>query len=202
MKTLVYFLFLLLFSLTSSAQEVLKPGFDPLEYKTMLELYARQADSIARPIDLPYPKDYSIVYRSEVSGLDNRWDLWINEKRMIAVISIRATTAKMDSWLENFYAGMIPATGALKFGEHDVFHYQLAQDSNAYVHAGWMIGLSVLAPDIVEKINAYYLKGYRDYIISLSIKSFRILKNPPTQKVLIMWYAAVPLSCWQERTIT
>jgi len=36
-------------------------------------------------------------------GLDNQWGLWVLEDK-VACISIRGTTTKQVSWLENFYA--------------------------------------------------------------------------------------------------
>jgi hypothetical protein len=43
--------------------------------------------------------------------------------------------------------------------------YQLAADTNAYVHTGFLLGLAHLAPTIIEKINECYNKGYKNFII-------------------------------------
>jgi len=90
--------------------------------------------------------------------------LWLGNDN-VAVISIRATTATMISWLEDFYAGMIPANGELKVDSNKTFKYKLSDIPNSYVHAGWALGLSGLAPTIVSKINEYYQKGVKDFII-------------------------------------
>lgn len=47
-------------------------------------------------------------------GLDNRWDFWIRDDKA-GVISLRGTTAKLTSWLANFYAAMVAATGVREF---------------------------------------------------------------------------------------
>jgi hypothetical protein len=42
-------------------------------------------------------------------GLDNRWDLNKGTQNNIALINIRGTPTDPESWLENFYAAMVPA---------------------------------------------------------------------------------------------
>ena len=59
---------------------------------------------------------YERLYRSPEIGLMNRWELWMREDGT-AVISLRGTVMAAPSWMENFYAGMIPATGSLKINE-------------------------------------------------------------------------------------
>jgi hypothetical protein len=147
-----------------SAQQKIKPGFDPVEFKTLLEITVRQVDTPWTKVTLPYPEGYKLAYRSPVVSLDNRWDLWINNDN-IAVISVRATTPTMVSWLADFYAGMIAATGELNVEQGKTFKYKLADLPNAYVHAGWVLGLAGMAPTIKEKINECYQKGIKDFII-------------------------------------
>ncbi|MBE9480133.1 MAG: lipase family protein [Bacteroidetes bacterium] len=145
-------------------QNKLKPGFDPYEYKSLLEILAKQSDTSYSVVKFPDPENYQIVYRSEVVGLDNRWDLWVSSDS-VGVISIRGTTLKLESWLEDFYAGMIPACGALQIDSNKIFRYKLANESNASVHVGWVVGLYYLVPSIIEKINEYYGKGIKEYLI-------------------------------------
>src|ERR1044072_7140320 len=153
----------LLICLQAGAQE-LRPGFNPNEYEQLLRISAYQADTPWTKVVVPRPLNCELIYRSPVVGLMNRWDLWLWEQQT-AVVSIRGTVPRPESWLENFYAGMIPARGELRLNDSTVFHYKLAADSLAYVHAGWTLGLAAIAPDIVPRIKALYQKGIRSFII-------------------------------------
>jgi hypothetical protein len=81
------------------------------------------------------------------------------------VVSLRGTTSDKDSWLENFYCAMIPATGSLRLDTNYTFNYKFANDPKAMVHVGWAIGIGSLAPDIVARIREYYARGVRQVII-------------------------------------
>lgn len=144
----------------------LQPGFDPKEYSDMLAICFLHADTPwTSKVKVPPPDGAKLIYRSRESGLHNRWDLWTYHDN-IAVISIRGTIGNKESWLENFHAGMIPSTGSLQLNDSTIFRYRLAKDSNAYVHAGWTLGLAGMAPDIVSKIKDCYQRGIRDFIIT------------------------------------
>jgi hypothetical protein len=163
MRKLLFFLLLSL-SLSAFARH-LKPGFDAMEFRKMFCVSGYQIDTSKWSKSwMPFPTGYFMQYRSPITGLDNRWDLWVG-KDSIDVISIRGTTGEFDSWLENFYAGMIPAAGTLELENGKKFDYKLAADSNAYVHIGWTIGMANIAPDIVEKINSEYKRGIKDFVI-------------------------------------
>ncbi|MBK8554202.1 MAG: lipase family protein [Ignavibacteria bacterium] len=148
------------------SQDKLKPGFDPVEYRQLLEISTRQADTpwTSSNVILPYPDKCKMVYRSDSVGLDNRWDLWIREDS-VGIISIRGTTLSLDSWAEDFYSPMVPAKGSIIIGPDNVFVYKLAESGKANVHAGWLIGLAYLSNSIVEKINQYNSQGIKNYII-------------------------------------
>lgn len=160
----LFCLVLFLFVANELAAIPLQPGFSGNEFRKMLAISGHQTDTPWVKVWMPYPAGYTLSYRSPVSGLDNRWDLW-KGKDTTDIISIRGTTATMESWLGNLYAGMIPANGDLQMANGRIFNYHLSNDTNAYVHIGWMIGLASLAPDIVTKINDEYKKGVRDFII-------------------------------------
>ncbi len=166
MKTLSITILLSLFVLSSISfgQNKLKPGFDAVEYGEALKVSAHQGDTPWVKAPLPLPEGYRMVYRSPVVGLDNRWDLWLRDDS-VAVISIRGTTIKPTSWLEDFYSAMVPAAGTLTAGKNNVFRYRLASDTNTYVHIGFLLGLAYLAPTIIQEINEYYNKGVKDFII-------------------------------------
>jgi pimeloyl-ACP methyl ester carboxylesterase len=153
----------LFYGMPAAAQK-LRPGFDPKEYEQLLRITALQADTPWTKVVVPHPENCRLVYRSPVTGMENRWDLWLWSDET-AIISIRGTNGTAASWLENFYAGMIPATGALHLNDSTDFHYKLAKDSSAYVHAGWTLGMASLAPDIVAHIKEYYRKGIHAFII-------------------------------------
>lgn len=143
---------LLLF--TTQAQQ-LKPGFDPKEYRDLLSL-AFYSSSIPDSAERVKRKDpYQRNFRSEETGFLNRWSFFIREDN-VGVIDMRGTVNQTPSWLANFYAAMIPATGQLQLNDSTVFDYQLAEDTQAAVHVGWTISLGHLAPGIVKHINQMY----------------------------------------------
>lgn len=163
MKTLLIII-TLFFSLATSAQHVLQPGFDAREYGKLLTLYFHgkyASDSLQKAEGA---NAFKRTYRSPEVGLKNQWSLYENDNGM-AIISIRGTVGDKVSWLANFYAAMIPATGALQLSGNKKMHYKLSADSMAAVHTGWTVALCAMAPDIVEKINGLYKKGTKDFYI-------------------------------------
>jgi hypothetical protein len=147
----------------SAQSGALLPGFDRLEYLELLKVSSRQGDSLYNP-DLPAPERFQKIYRSPVMGLDNRWDLWITDNKT-ACISIRGTTMKQVSWLENFYAAMVPAEGTLHISNDFIFDYKLSDDKRAAVHVGWLIGMACLSADINKKIDSLYQQDYKNFYI-------------------------------------
>jgi len=147
---------LLLFSINSQAQ--LKPGFIADEYLELLRLSRQQTDSAIKGDQTPKPLAYKRIYRSPIGPLLNRWELWTDDKNKTAVISIRGTTADQVSWLENFYAAMVPATGQLHIDDSTTFAYHLAQSPKASVHIGWLLGMAYLSKTIIPQINNLYNK--------------------------------------------
>ncbi len=142
----------------------LKPGFDAAEYEATLRRSAVQVDTKFRGAT-PKETGYTRVYRGKEVGLHNKWDLWINRDTSIMVINFRGTTYDVDSWLENFYSAMIPATGELKLDSNYTFHYKLASDPKATVHVGWTIGLGSMAPEVMAKVKEYRARGVKQVII-------------------------------------
>lgn len=155
----------IIFSWKINFPQKLAPGFDPVEYRTMLAISERQADSTKYKPNIPYPKGYLKIYSSEVKGLANRWFLWANEEAKILILSIRGTVMEKPSWMENFYAVSTPAMGSISIDSGKVFEYKLSEDSMAAVHAGWLIGLASMAEEATMKIRQYYDLGYKDLII-------------------------------------
>ena len=153
-----------LFPLTSFGQHgKILPGFDKTEFLEMLKISSYQGDTLYNP-DLSPPLKYKKIYRSKTMGLDNRWDLWVSDQS-VAVISIRGTTSETTSWLENFYAAMVPAKGKLKLSNNFSFDYHLCDDDKAAVHTGWLIATAFLSRDILPKMDSLAKNGVRQFYI-------------------------------------
>jgi len=162
-----FLLLLFLFSQTLLSAQKLQPGFDKAEYRDMLLIAARVVDTPWTPenVKLPMPRDFKFVYRSPTVGLDNKWDFWRSDDGR-AVVSVRGTTLEPVSWLANFYAAMVPATGSIQISNTFTFNYKLAENPRAAVHVGWLVAMACLQGDILEKINAAYREGVRDIILT------------------------------------
>ncbi|PSR53282.1 lipase [Adhaeribacter arboris] len=164
-KLYLVFIFFLLYLLSQvSYSQVLKPGFDKEEYMELLKIYSRWGDSTFYA-GIAQSENYTRAYGSPTVGLQNRWELHTNKAHTVAVISIRGTTADPVSWLANFYAAMVPATGSIKLSDNLTFNYQLATNPRAAVHAGWLISLGFLANDILPRLDSCYRAGIKEYII-------------------------------------
>jgi pimeloyl-ACP methyl ester carboxylesterase len=162
--TCVFCFLFQMFVVDSLAQTTkLKPGFDKEEFLELLKVSSRQGDSLYNP-DLPAPQLFEKIYRSPVVGLDNRWDLWVSDQST-AVISIRGTTMHAVSWLENFYAAMVPAKGQLKLSDDFHFDYHLCDDDKAAVHTGWLIATAFLSRDILPKMDSLAINGVHEFYI-------------------------------------
>ncbi len=148
------------------AQNILKPGFNPKEYADLLSLTFYKSsipDSVKR---LTAVDPYKQVYRSPEMGLLNLWSLYLRNDN-VGVIDLRGTVSNMVSWMENFYAAAIPATGSLQLNDTTTFNYKFANNPNAQVHVGWAFAIGFLGPDVVAKINQYYKSnGTKDFFIS------------------------------------
>jgi Lipase (class 3) len=163
-KLLTGFCFVLI-TVIAHAQS-LQPVFNGKEYTDMLQIAFQRYDSAVINPKIPVPDNYYVVYRSPETGLKNRWNMWYSRDNKTAVIAIRGTVSAPPSWLENFYAAMIPATGSLQLNDSTLFNYRLAADSKAQVHVGWTIGLGFMAPTMLQQIRLAYEKGIHEFIIA------------------------------------
>lgn len=165
MKRIPTLLLLLIFC-SAKSQTILQPGFDPKEYAQLLSL-TFNSSGIPDSVERKTSKDpYHLEYRSAEIGLLNRWTLYLRNDN-VAVIDLRGTVNKTTSWLANFYAAMIPATGSLRLNDSTIFNYQFAASEKAAVHAGWTISIGHLAPEIIQKVNEYY--------VTTQVKEFLIM---------------------------
>lgn len=156
--------FLLFFRVEGFSQNIIG-GFDPWEYLELMKISTRSTSDSSYYNKFPAPERHSMLYQSPEMGLKNHWDLWIDSEKNTAVISIRGTTPDPVSWLENFYAGMVPAKGTLHISNDFQFDYQLAENPRAAVHVGWLVGTAFLARDIIPKIDSLYLNGVKEFLI-------------------------------------
>ncbi|MBA2421906.1 MAG: lipase family protein [Chitinophagales bacterium] len=167
-----YNIILLLSTLLSSKESIgqlLKPGFEKAEYIEMLKIAQRQHTDLDKwntITTVPEPEKFKFAYRSPVMGLDNIWDLWLNNED-IAVISIRGSVESDVSFLVNFYAAMVPAKGELQLEKSFTFKYNLSNDPKAAVHVGFLVAMAYLSRDILPKIDSCYTHlGIKDFIIA------------------------------------
>lgn len=159
-------IFLLLFLfVTSKADGQLKNGFDKDEYIELLKVFGGTYKTSPVKKNIPPPVRSKLLYRSPVVGMDNRWDLWMRNDK-VAIISVRGTTAQSISWIENLYAAMVPAIGTLHLNDTTIFSYHLADNPQAGVHVGWLIGMASMSADVVSKIDSCYHTGIKDFIIA------------------------------------
>ena len=159
-----YLILVLTLAVPFSSMAQQQPGFNRDEYENLLAVTA-QFSNDSSAMRVRAPDGYRMLYRSPVMGLDNRWDLWITD-RNVPVISIRGTTGRNISWMENFYAAMVAASGSLILSPADTFHYHLADDPRAAVHIGWLIGMASLRRDILRRIDSCYRAGHREFYIT------------------------------------
>lgn len=166
-KIILFAFTLLFFSTDLTAQnQLLKPGFEAAEYLDLIAVSdATNKDSIQTGTSTGSTLKYELLYRSPEVGLKNRWDLWLRNDQ-VAVISIRGTVGHPASWIENFYAAMVPAKGEISTSSDSVFRYTFSQDPKAMVHVGWTVGLAYMAPFMAEKIHDLMAeKNIRNLII-------------------------------------
>ena len=160
---LLIFVIIILSSKLGFSQK-LKPGFDKQEYIEVLKMTAWQAEKGQYNHNIPYPNQFKMDYRSPSIGLDNRWDLWVNNDS-VAVISIRGTNRTSESWLANFYSAMVSAQGELILNDSLTFKYHLADNPKAAIHVGWLVSTGYLANDILPKIDSCYKSGIKNFLL-------------------------------------
>lgn len=155
--------YLLIISFVSIAQSKLQPGFDAKEYAILFAL-SRYGSKFADSLNQAEPIPYKLVYRSPEVGLKNQWNFFLREDK-VGLISIRGTVSNQTSWLANFYAAMIPATGRLHLTDSTTFNYKFANNPKAAVHVGWAVSLGFMAEDILQKLKSNYANGVKDFYI-------------------------------------
>lgn len=145
------------------------PGFNKEEYLEMMRISVQTSLVDEYIAQHEAPVNFFRAYQSPVMGLDNYYDLWLNEDRTAAVFSIRGTTTQQESWLENIFAAMIPAMGKIQLSPNEMFEYALATHPEAAMHAGWTVGMAFIARDAIPKIRDLAQRKIRNiYIVGHS----------------------------------
>ena len=143
------------------------PGFDAPEYADALWLaFYGISDSLAnQQVTLLNKGVYERKFRSKDVGLYNRCEIYLRSDSVI-ILSLRGTVNQKESWLENFYAGMIPAEGAIQLTKDYRFNYKFADNANARVHVGWTIGTGFLAREYLPELDALLARGLRNILVT------------------------------------
>ena len=154
-------------SCKSDTQTGIQPGFNAAELATLLPAMERTYDSSdIGGFKTPEPVNLKRVFRSSVSPLMNRFDVWTTSDRK-AVVTIRGTivdTAGL-SFALNFYCRMVPAAGSVNLGTKGIFNYKLAALPGAGVHAGFVLGLGFMSEELFSQVENQYKEGIRDVVI-------------------------------------
>ena len=140
--------------------------FDKEEAKNLVAICNYWLNGKVEGIDSTFiDPEYQLHYESKLYKMDNRWQLWQKGEDAM-VINLRGTTRESISWLENFYAAMVPAEGELLLPDSQKVNYKFAGDANAAVHVGWTMGIAFLKADILKHIKAANEKGFYNFYIT------------------------------------
>jgi len=155
------------FSTLQLQAQTYKAGFDAAEYADLLTLnFKGFSDSSFQKIattELKY--QYQFISVTPEVGLANKCAFYLR-KDGVGIINLRGTVQKTESWLANFYAGMIPAIDTITTTNGIVFPYQVAASNKAYVHVGWMLSLAHLSSYIHHFVDSLQQAGIRQFIVS------------------------------------
>jgi hypothetical protein len=161
---------IILLTLTHSlVGQILKPGFDKIEYIETLKINHRTHIPLSeweQITEIPNVENYTFTYRSPKVAFDNIWDLWIHNEKPLALIAIQGSIQTEASFLANLYAAMIPASGEIQIDKDFNFKYKLANNPNAAVQVGWFVAMANLSKTIEHKIDSCYKIGIKEFILT------------------------------------
>ncbi len=163
MKFLNFLFVILLLSNSIFSQHQIQPGYVNTEYIELMKVNAHTVNPFPK-LKIEAPSQFQRLYSAANWGLDNAWELWINDQQT-AVISVRGSTQKIESWLLNFYAAMVPAQGSIPFYNNDTFHYSFTDNPNAAVHVGWLMAVAWMEKDVLSKIDSLQKTGINGFYI-------------------------------------
>ncbi|HMP91858.1 MAG TPA: lipase family protein [Phnomibacter sp.] len=148
------------------SQPGLQPGFNRQEYADVLWLgFYGISDSLAdqQTFSLEHGS-YRRVFRTAEVGLYNRAELYVRHDSVV-VLNLRGTVNKPESWLENFYSAMVPASGTMMLDANTRFDYTLATNPAAAVHVGWLVGLGFLAREFGPVLEQLMQRGLTQLLV-------------------------------------
>lgn len=122
---------------------------------TFIDLYGSDAGIL--------PEGYLKKYTSGTLGMDNAFQVYVHDDE--AVINFRGSTEKQLSWIENFYASMIPASGTIKVNG-EKFNYCFAKDQHAAVHSGYALALAFMHRELLDQIIRLNKDGIYSIILT------------------------------------
>lgn len=166
----IYTLLLLAVAFAASLQshgQALAPQFNRHEYADMLWLqFYALSDSVPSGATLKLSSGtFTKIFSSPEVGLYNKCAIFQRQDGTV-VLELRGTVNKPESWLENFYAGMVPATGSLQLTNDYTFHYKLAEHQQAAVHVGWLLGTGFLSRTYLPVLDSLVQKGHNNIIVT------------------------------------
>jgi predicted lipase len=167
-KKIAFYVGVLLLSCSLQAPcQPLSPGFDAVEYNDLLTMnFVMIGDTL--PVGARYKMQkgsYQKLFVSPEVGLYNKCAVFMRSDS-VAIICLRGTIGKAQSWMENFYAAMVPAKGSMQLSDSTNFSYQLAADSKAMVHVGWLVGLGFMSDYINTQVKQLADRGINNIIIT------------------------------------
>ena len=135
------------------------------------------------------PEQYHKIFSSKSLGMDNAFQVYADNTNKKGVIHFRGSTAKKSSWMENFYATLIPGKETIKI-EGKKFDYNASQAKGAYIHAGYTLAFYYMEEAILEQIESLNKRGiYTIYITghsqggALAQMCMALLDNMPNREV-------------------
>jgi hypothetical protein len=84
----------------------------------------------------------------------------------VVVLELRGTVNKMESWLANFYSGMVAGSGTLQLAPDFSFSYKVAAHTKAAVHIGWLLGTAFLAREYMPVLDSLIANGHNQLLVS------------------------------------
>lgn len=163
-------LFLIYFALTGcnpQERHSFAPGFDRKELTELMKICERIYDSSdLGGFKTPEPDFFRHVYRSPVSPLINRFDVWTSDDNK-AAIAFRGTILDTagTSFTVNFYALMVPAEGKIRVTDNFEFSYKLSGIKGAAVHLGCLLALATISENLLDQVKSLYSSGVKDYYL-------------------------------------